>query len=301
MSRPVTVSAIQLPVRKEGETPEEIKLANLQRSLEGLRAAAERGSDVALLPEYSNIHNLPTEGGVGQWADPVPGPYSDALAAAAREHSMNVLAPMLAVLEGALRNATLLFARDGSLVGQYFKVHLPKPEADWGVAAGDAIAVFDLDLGRVGVMTCMDVEYPEHALTLMLRGAEIIFFPHVQSGWGEVDWEIRYRARAVDTGLFLVSACYGTRPEDAWTPGMMIGRSGVIGRDGGIIAEAGRYAGVVTAHLDLDCKRISSFHFAKNCERTLAIEASRRPECYHDLVRTDLRDEALRRAEELLG
>ena len=301
MSRAVTVSAIQLPAWREGETPEEIKRVNLERALAGLRTAGERGSDVALLPECTNTLHLPSEKGIAAWVDEVPSPFSDAIAEAARKHSMNVLAPMMAICKGALRNATLLFDRSGRLVGEYHKVHLPKPERDWGVVPGDHIPVFELDFGRVGVMTCMDIEYPEQALVLMLRGAEVIFFPHVQSSWGEVDWEIRYRARAIDSGLFLVSACYGVRPGEAWMPGMMIGRSGIIGPDGGIIAEGGRYAGVVTAQIDLHRKRVSNFHFAKDCERTLAIQASRRPECYQDLVRTDLRDEALKRAEELLG
>jgi len=296
MSRPVTVSTVQLPIWKEGETPEEIKQVNLERILQGIRTAAERRSDLVLLPECANVHHLPLDKGIERWADIVPGPVTDAVAAEASKGSLNVAVTLIAKCEGLLRNTVVFINREGRIVGQYHKVHLPLPERDWGVAPGEDISVFDLDFGRVGAMICMDIEYPEHAAVLMLRGAEMILFPHVQSGWGEIDWEIRYRARAIDTGLYLVSSCYGIKPQDAWTPGMMLGRSGIIGPDGGIIADAGRYAGVVTATLDLDCKRISTFHFAKNCERTAAIMASRRPECYGDLVRTDLRDEAERRA-----
>ncbi len=75
-----------------------------------------------------------------------------------------------------------------------------------------------LDCCTVGIMTCMDIEYPEVAQVLMLHGAEILLFPHVQTGWSEVDWEVRYRARAIDTGLCLVSACFGY-PEGEWRPG----------------------------------------------------------------------------------
>jgi len=128
---------------------------------------------------------------------------------------------------------------------------------------------------------------------LMLRGAEVIFFPHVQSGWGEIDWEIRYRARAIDTGLYIVSACYGVEKGEPWRPGMMVGRSSVIAPDGTIIADAGRWAGVLTAQIDLDCGRVSDFHFARLCERTLAVKASRRPELYSELVNPARRDQAL--------
>jgi len=105
----------------------------------------------------------------------------------------------------------------------------------------------------------------------------------------------------VDTGLYLVSACYGIRDEEAWRPGMMLGRSGIIGPDGSILAEASRYVEALTREIDLDRKRISNFHFGENCERTLAVMASRRPELYGEFTQTKHRDEALRRAKDLIA
>lgn len=297
MSRIITVSAIQLPAAKAGDTPQEIKQHNLRRIEDGLAVAGERGSDVAIFGEYANARHLPLDNGQArEHADQVPGPVTERISQIARAHSMNILAPLVGMCDGKLRNVTVLIGRDGKIVGQYYKAHLPLPESEWGFAAGQDIPVFDFDFGRVGVMTCMDIEYPEHALVLMLRGAEVIFFPHVQSGWGEIDWEIRYRARAIDTGLYIVSACYGVDKGEAWQPGMMVGRSGVIGPDGTIIADAGRYAGVLTTQIDLDCGRITNFHFARMCERTVAVKASRRPELYGELTKSAPRDAALAEA-----
>jgi len=126
----------------------------------------------------------------------------------------------------------------------------------------------------------------------MLRGADVLLFPHVQGSWGEVDWEIRYRARAVDTGLPVVSACYGY-PEGEWMPGKMIGRSSVIGRDGLVLADMGRSIGLLTYDLDLRAKRITPFYFNEKYDRTLAVTASRRPELYRDLVSLKSRNKAL--------
>jgi len=293
MSRVITVSAIQLASAKAGETHQEIKEHNLRRIEEGLNTAGERGSDVAIFGEYANVRHLPLDREHARdYADEVPGAVTDRIAHLARRHSMNILAPLVGLCDGRLRNVTVLIGRDGAIIGRYFKAHLPLPEAEWGFEPGEDIPVFDFDFGRVGVMTCMDIEYPEHALVLMLRGAEVIFFPHVQSGWGEIDWEIRYRARAIDTGLYIVSACYGVEKDEPWRPGMMVGRSSVIGPDGTIMADAGRWAGVLTTHLDLDCRRVSDFHFARLCERTLAIKASRRPELYAELTNSRTRDAA---------
>lgn len=297
MSRVITVSAIQLPAAQAGETTEETKEHNLRRIEEGLAVAGERGSDVAIFGEYANARHLPLDKDrAREFADQVPGPVTERIAHSARRYKMNILAPLVGLCNGKLRNVTVLIGRDGAIIGEYYKAHLPLPEAEWGFEAGDDIPVFDMDFGRVGVMTCMDIEYPEHALVLMLRGAEMIFFPHVQGSWGEIDWEIRYRARAVDTGLYIVSACYGVEKDEPWRPGMMIGRSSVIGPDGTIMADAGRWAGVLTTQIDLDRRRISDFHFARLCERTLAIKASRRPDLYGELVQCASRDAALAEA-----
>jgi predicted amidohydrolase len=139
----------------------------------------------------------------------------------------------------------------------------------------------------------MDIEYPEVAQVLMLRGAELLLFPHVQASWGEVDWEIRYRARAVDTGLPVLSACYGY-PEGEWLPGKMIGRTSLVGRDGLILQDLGRSIGLLTYDLDLDEKRITPFFFNEKHDRTLAVTASRRPELYGDLVAEGAKKKALK-------
>ncbi|HID08454.1 MAG TPA: carbon-nitrogen hydrolase family protein, partial [Armatimonadetes bacterium] len=296
-SRLVKISTIQLPGWCEGETPAEIKRNNLQRIERMLAIAGERQSDIVVFGEYSNLR------GIKWWErenrhliDTVPGEITNWLGKIAQRYHMNIVAPIIGICDGKLRNVTLIINRDGELVGEYYKVHLPLPEVKWGVVPGDDIPVFTLDCAKIGIMTCMDIEYPEHALILMLRGAEIIFFPHVQSSWGEVSWEIRYRARAIDTGLYIVSASYGYRPGE-WQMGMMLGRSGIVAPDGFILADAGRNVEVLTRIINLGIKRVTNFHFGKLCERTLAVMASRRPELYRDLVVTRFRDEALRRAE----
>ena len=163
-----------------------------------------------------------------------------------------------------------------------------------GLKPGNDLAVYKLDCLSVGIMTCMDIEYPEVAQVLMLRGAELLLFPHVQASWGEVDWEIRYRARAVDTGLPVLSACYGY-PEGEWLPGKMIGRTSLVGRDGLILGDLGRGIGLLTYELDLDQKRMTPFFFNEKHDRTLAVIASRRPELYGELVVEGAKNKALRK------
>jgi predicted amidohydrolase len=295
MKRIIRVSVAQLPAVIEGKTFEEKQEKNVGEIVRMLKLAGKRKSDLVLFGEYANLHHR-------TWSDdkkeyppaPIPGPLTAAVAEHARKYGMNIALPVFGTLKGVLSSYVVLINRKGQITGCYRKAHPTIPEQQIGIKQGEELPVYKLDCAKVGIMTCMDIEYPEVAQVLMLRGAELLLFPHVQGGWGEVDWEIRYRARAVDTGLPIVSACYGYR-EGEWMPGKMIGRSSVIGRDGLVLADLGRQIGLLTYDLNLDEKRITQFFFNEKYDRSLAVAASRRPEIYGELVDKGTKKKALRK------
>ncbi len=293
MSCILRISSVQLPALLPGRTRREREAANL-RVLRGLlRVAGERSSDFVLLGEYANLwHRGTSESRREFLPDPIPGPFTRTVSALAKKYRMNVALPMLGTFKGTAGSYVVLIDRRGSIAGAYLKSHPIESEQLMGMAAGGSLPVFHLDCARVGVMTCMDIEYPEVAQALMLQGAQLLLFPHVQAGWGEPDWEVRYRARAIDTGLYLASACYGYA-EGEWSPGKMLGRSGVVGPDGTILADAGRRVGVVTRDVDLDERRVTHFFFTTSHPRTDAVKASRRPELYTILTDPSVKTKAL--------
>ncbi|MBF8294629.1 MAG: hydrolase protein [Bacteroidetes bacterium] len=294
MKRIVRISAAQLPTVIEGKSFEEKQRKNLEQILEMLELAGKRESDIVLFGEYANLHHRTWSEDKKEYVpDPIPGAFTSAMAECARKLKMNVALPMFGIYKGVLSSYVVLFNRSGKIVGCYQKTHPTIPEQGIGIMPGNDLTVYKLDCASVGIMTCMDIEYPEVAQVFMLRGADLLLFPHVQGSWGEVDWEIRYRARAIDTGLPVVSACYGY-PEGEWMPGKMIGRSSVIGRDGLVLADMGRSIGLLTYDLDLSAKRITPFYFNEKHDRTLAVTASRRPELYGDLVEEKAKKKALR-------
>lgn len=284
MKRLVRVSAAQLPTVIEGKSFAEKQRRNLATILAAMRVAGERKTDLLLFGEYANLHHRTWSTDKKEYVpDPIPGAFTKRIGAAARRYAMNVAMPMFGRYRGRLSSIVVLFDRHGDIVHCYLKSHPTEPEREMGISPGDDLPVITLDCARIGIMTCMDVEYPEVAQVLMLRGAELLLFPHVQASWGEVDWEIRYRARAVDTGLPVVSACYGY-PDGVWLPGKMIGRTSVVGRDGLILADLGRRIDVLTADIDLSRGRTTQFYFNTAFPRTEAVIASRRPELYAPLV-----------------
>ena len=299
MKRMVRVSAVQLPTVIEGTSFEAKQKRNLQTILNALKTAGRRKSDLVLFGEYANLHHRTWSSDLTEYRpDTIPGTLTKAVAGAAKQLRMNVVIPMFGVYKKKLSSFAVVIDRRGRIVGCYQKTHPTVPEQAMGIKAGDEFPVYALDCGKIGIMTCMDIEYPEVAQIYMLKGAEILLFPHVQSSWGEVDWEIRYRSRAVDTGLPVVSACYGY-PEGEWKSGMMIGRSSLIGRDGLVLADIGRAIGVLTVDIDLETKRLTPFYFNENLDRTLAVTASRRPEIYKELVSLHHKKKALRLVKKL--
>lgn len=293
MARIVRATGVQLPAVVPGRTLQERRRRTLEVLCDMLETAGRQSPDLVLVGEYSNLYHRSTSSARRDYRpDPIPGPFVEAVGIMARAHRMNIAVPVFGTYRGVLSSWVVLLDRRGRIAGCYQKAHPIIQEQRLGIRAGNDLTVFSLDCCRVGIMTCMDVEYPEVAQVLMLRRAEVLLFPHVQGSWGEVDWEIRYRARAVDTGLYLVSASYGF-DEGEWMPGKMLGRTSIIGRDGLILADVGRGVGMVTQDLDLDRQRITHFFFEKKFGRTAAVTASRRPELYADLARRAFTTRAL--------
>ncbi len=74
-------------------------------------------------------------------------------------------------------NTSFLIGRGGELIGKYRKTHITVSEYEEGMTPGDELPVFDLDFGRVGLLTCYDQFFPETARELVRRGAELICIP----------------------------------------------------------------------------------------------------------------------------
>ncbi len=125
----------------------------------------------------------------------IPSPQTEAIAAAAKRNQLYVMVGCFEVTDekGNYGNSTLIFDRNGKIVGRYFKAYQavggapyswPPVENDpeWMMTPGEECPVFDLDFGRVGILTCYDGYFPEMFRLLSLKGAEIIIWPNARQG-----------------------------------------------------------------------------------------------------------------------
>ncbi|MCL2639415.1 MAG: heparinase II/III family protein, partial [Phycisphaerales bacterium] len=167
-------------------------------------------------------------------SEAVPGgPTCKVLSELAKRHHCYVCAGLYEYHGGPIYNTAVLYDRDGKFVGKYNKTHLPREESEAGLTPGDTYPVFDTDFGKVGIMICWDVHFPEPARSLALQGAELILLPI----WGGN--ETLTRARAIENHVYLISSSYHMK-------------NMILDPMGNSLAEApGNGVGLITAEIPL--------------------------------------------------
>ncbi len=156
-------------------------------------------------------------------------------------------------------NRSLLIDAAGGIVARYDKLHvfdvdLPNGERyreSATVRPGDAAAVADTPWGRLGLSICYDVRFPYLYRHLAKAGAAMIAVPAAFTApTGQAHWETLLRARAIETGAFVLAPAQGGLHEDGrrtW------GRSTVVGPWGEILARADHDDPcILTAKLDME-------------------------------------------------
>jgi len=119
--------------------------------------------------------------------------------------------------EGRKYNITYILGRDGEKAAHFRKVHLTYGELEkMGLTNGADFPVFDLDIGKVGVMICYDNYWAESARVLGLRGAELILYP-LNGDTLRGGWELKMRARAMDNHLYIASSQIQNKYDTAYT------------------------------------------------------------------------------------
>ncbi len=158
------------------------------------------------LPEAEAIREL------AKFADPIREKFLEF----AVSYNVNILTGSMPRLDEdhRLLNAGFLCRRDGSFE-EYEKIHVtPSERSAWGMVGGDKIKVLDTDCGKIGVMICYDVEFPELCRLLADQGMQILFVPFqtdTQNGYVRV----RHcaQARAIENECYVaIAGCVGNLP-----------------------------------------------------------------------------------------
>ena len=259
MSQPGTTLAVALIQTRTPATPQ----AALDHVVPLVRQAAAGGARFILTPEGTNLleQRRDRRGGVitSQDRDIVVA----GLAALAAELGVWILIGSAIVEAGnsgdpRAANRSILIDAQGRFVATYDKLHvfdvdLPNGETyreSATIRPGEAATVATTPWGRLGMSVCYDIRFPHLFRQLAKGGAALIAVPAAFTvPTGEAHWLTLLRARAIETGAFVLAPAQGGTHEDGrktW------GRSAIIGPWGEVIALKDDDApGILSATLDL--------------------------------------------------
>jgi predicted amidohydrolase len=173
----------------------------------------------------------------------------------AKEKSCYILAGSIFYKENNnYYNRSFLFDRNGNIVGYYSKMKLFKGLNEHLIfKAGDKLGIFDTEFGKIGVMICYDLRFPEIARKLTFDGVKIIFVP---SQWpiSRIEhFKVLLRARAIENQLFVIGINrYGLENENFFG-----GNSLVISPKGEIILDMG--IGEKFSVIDIDINEVDEY------------------------------------------
>lgn len=222
------------------------------------REAIARGATFLQSPEMSNLVERSRADLFSKISTEDADPFLAAARALAREAAVTIHLGSLAIREGEkIANRGFLISPDGGIVARYDKLHLfdvdlPNGES-WRESAtytaGACAVVAPVQEARLGMGICYDLRFPYLFRAMAEAGADILSAPACfTKQTGEAHWVVLQRARAIETGSFMISAAQGGTHEDGRET---FGHSIIIDPWGRVLAEAEDQPGVILAEIDL--------------------------------------------------
>ena len=245
------VAAIQMPTVKD-------KIQNIRTAGTYIEKIKAENPDFVILPEMFccpyQTENFPV------YAEKEGGPSWQAMSDYARKYHIYLIAGSMPEADdvGKVYNTAYIFDRDGKQIGKHRKAHLFDINVKNGqyfkesdtLTSGDHATVFDTEFGKMGVMICYDIRFPEFARTMALDGARMIFVPAAfNMTTGPAHWELTFRARALDNQIYMLG-CAPARDTQAGY--ISWGHSIVTDPWGKVMKQLGEKEGILIEEIDLD-------------------------------------------------
>ena len=215
---------------------------NLAMACDLIRQAAARGATLIATPETTHLVQKDADQAFAVMRTPEDDPAIPAFAALAKELGITLLIGSLAVKLGERRaaNRSFLFAPDGQLLASYDKAHMFDVGLGQGETyresanyrAGDRLVLADIGAARLGLSICYDVRFAYLYRRLAQAGAQILTVPAAFTRpTGRAHWEILLRARAIETGSWVIAPAQGGLHEDGrrtWGHSMIVDPWGAV-------------------------------------------------------------------------
>ena len=234
------------------------KMENVRTVKTYLEKIKDENPDFVILPEMFccpyQTENFPI------YAEKEGGPVWQQLSGYAKQYGIYLIGGSMPEkdAEGNVYNTSYIFDREGKQIGKHRKVHLFDIDVKGGqtfkesdtLTAGDSDTVFDTEFGKIGVMLCFDIRFPELSRMMVNDGAKVIFVPAAfNMTTGPAHWELSFRTRALDNQIYMV----GCAPARDVSAGYISwGHSIVTDPWGRVTGMLDENEGILLAELDMD-------------------------------------------------
>ena len=267
----IKIAAIQMPTVAD-------KMENVRTVKTYLEKIKDENPDFVILPEMFccpyQTENFPI------YAEKEGGPVWQQLSGYAKQYGIYLIGGSMPEkdAEGNVYNTSYIFDREGKQIGKHRKVHLFDINVKGGqtfkesdtLTAGDSDTVFDTEFGKIGVMLCFDIRFPELSRMMVNDGAKVIFVPAAfNMTTGPAHWELSFRTRALDNQIYMV----GCAPARDVSAGYISwGHSIVTDPWGRVTGMLDENEGILLAELDMD--------YEEQVREELPLLKSRRKDIY---------------------
>lgn len=220
------------------------------------------GATMLFTPEMSGLIDRDRKRGRANVRSEADDVVLQAVRAAAIEHEMWISLGSLAIADtrddGRLVNRSFLVGAHGEIVARYDKIHLFDVDLPTGeswresaaYAPGDQAVIVETPLGQTGLSICYDIRFPALYDTLVGGGATILTVPAAFTvPTGEAHWHLLLRARAIESGAFVIAAAQTGLHEDGRET---FGHSLVADPWGNLLLDMGTQSGLGFCEIDLD-------------------------------------------------
>lgn len=254
------------------------KMENVRTVKTYLEKIKDENPDFVILPEMFccpyQTENFPI------YAEKEGGPVWQQLSGYAKQYGIYLIGGSMPEkdAEGNVYNTSYIFDREGKQIGKHRKVHLFDIDVKGGqtfkesdtLTAGDSDTVFDTEFGKMGVMLCFDIRFPELSRMMVNDGARIVFVPAAfNMTTGPAHWELSFRTRALDNQIYMV----GCAPARDVSAGYISwGHSIVTDPWGRVTGMLDENEGILLAELDMD--------YEEQVREELPLLKSRRKDIY---------------------
>lgn len=236
---------------------------NMEKMKEYMREAKKAKADIVLFPEMALTGYLLKEA-VKEYAEEVDGPLIQSLKEICKEVNIAIIVSF-PEKEGHLYYISCLYIDEkGEILGKYRKTHLFDTERHY-FSKGKDYPVLNTKFGKVGMMICYDLEFPEVARMLRMQGADIIFIPTANMKPYEEYQNVYVRSRAMENEIPVV-ICNRLGQEGDLE---FFGNSMVVDHKGSVLLNAEHQEGVFTCNVNLGSDKDPNLNYCQNVNKKL--------------------------------